>query len=315
MAKVLVTEQIHPDGMELLKNAGHEVIFGNITKANDEENLIKLFEDVDAALVRFAEITDKVIANAKNLKIISKHGVGIDNFDQDAMKKKGVALTVTPGANSLAVAEHAFALLIALSKNLSEVSQNYRTEGLAARNGVMGYTITGKTLGILGYGRIGRYIGDMAMKGFGMKVIVYDPFIPRNDERVTYVDDPEDLLKESDFVTLHLGLTDDTRHMISDHQFDIMKENAILINCARGPIIDEQALIRALQEGKIHGAGLDVTEEEPCNPDSPLFKMKNVILTPHYAPKTHECESLVASTAAENIINFLNNDEVVGRII
>lgn len=315
MAKVLVTEQIHPAGVELLKKAGHEVVLGNITKANDEENLTRLFEDVDAALVRICEITEKVVDNAKNIKIVSKHGVGIDNFDVEALKKKGIALTITPGANSLAVAEHAFAMLIALSKNLPEISNNYRKMGLAARNGALGYTITGKTIGILGYGRIGKYIGEMAMNGFGMNVIVYDPFIPRTDDRVKYVDDVNGLLKESDFVTLHLGLTDDTRHMISDAEFDIMKDNAILINCARGPIIDEEALIRALQAGKIHGAGLDVTEEEPCNPESPLFKMDNVILTPHYAPKTNECEALVASTAAENIIHFLSGEEVVGRIV
>ncbi len=315
MTKVLVTEKIHPNGMKTLEDAGFEIVKSNIKGVNDPETIIEEFKDIDAALIRVAEVPKEAIEGAKNLKIISNHGVGLDNYPMEALKEKGIVLTMTPGANSLAVAEYVIAMMSSISLQLHQSEVRYAKEGWSARaNCPLGYTMTGKTLGILGYGRIGRLIGDMCMKAFNMKVVVYDPYVPRNDERVTYYDDLDDLLKVADYITLHLMLTDETRHMISDHEFDLMKPNAIILNAARGPIIDEKALIRALDENKIWGAGLDVTEAEPLDPDSPLFKNDRVIVTPHFAVKTNECEMAVATEAAENLVRFFNGEEVQGRV-
>ncbi|MBY0585099.1 hydroxyacid dehydrogenase [Murdochiella sp. Marseille-P8839] len=315
MTKVLVTEKVHPDGIKKLEDAGYEVIWSKIKNLTDTETMVKEFADVDAALIRIAEIPEEAINAAKNLKIISNHGVGYDNYPLPLLKEKGITLTTTPGANGQAVAEFTVGLMMTVALQIAQSSRRYQKESWAARsNTPMGYSIKGKTLGILGYGRIGRAIGDICMNGFDMKVVVYDPYVKRNDDRVTYVDTVDEVLKVADFVTLHLMLTDETRHMISDHEFDIMKESAVLLNCARGPIVDEEALIRALNENKIFGAGLDVTETEPCDPESPLFKHERVVLTPHFAVKTNECESAVCTMAAENIINFFNGKELVGEI-
>lgn len=315
MTKVLVTEKVHPDGIKKLEDAGYEVVWSKIKSLTDSETLVEEFKDIDAALIRIAEIPEEAIKAAKNLKIISNHGVGYDNYPLALLKENGITLTTTPGANGQAVAEFTVGLMMTISLQIAQSSRRYKAESWAARsNTPMGYSIQGKTLGILGYGRIGRAIADICINGFGMKVVVYDPYVKRDDARVTYVDDVDDVLKVADYVTLHLMLTDETRHMISDHQFDVMKKSAILLNCARGPIVDEEALIRALDEDKIFGAGLDVTETEPCDPNSPLFKHERVVLTPHFAVKTNECESAVCTMAAENIINFFNGKELKGQI-
>ncbi|MDD7593888.1 MAG: hydroxyacid dehydrogenase [Peptoniphilaceae bacterium] len=315
MKKVLVTETVHPAGLKMLEDAGYEVIKSQIKDLRDGETLTREMADVDAALIRIAEVPREAIEGAKNLKIIANHGVGIDNYPLDALKEKGIRLTTAPGANSRSVAEFVMGLMLAVTLQIKQSADNYIKEGWAARSTTpMGYSLEGKTLSIIGYGRIGRIIGDMAMNGFGMKVVVYDPYVPRNDERVTYVDDVDDALKAGDYVTLHLALTDDTRHMINDHAFQIMKKTAILINCARGPIVDEEALVRALQNDEIWGAGIDATEVEPLDPESYLFKHPRTIVTPHFAIKTNETEEAVCTICAKNIIDFFEGNELFGEI-
>lgn len=313
MAKIIVTEQIDPVGIALLRAAGHEV--EELGLKGGVEIPAGQVADADALLVRIAEVTGELIAACPKLKVISKHGVGVDNIDLDAAKAHGVAVTITPGANSTSVAEHAFALLIALAKNLPTVCGKYREIGFAAKNCAPGIEISGKTLGIIGCGRIGSRIAQMAHGGFGMRVLAYDPYITEAPEGVELVDERDRVFAESDFVTLHPVLNKETSGSVGAREFALMKRGAIFINCGRGPLVDEAALIAALQSGQLGGAGLDVTAQEPCPPSSPLFTMPNVLLTPHYAPTTTEAAVAVSRMAAQNVIDILNDMPVEGRLI
>ena len=313
MAKIIVTEQIDPVGIALLRAAGHEV--EELGLKGGVEIPAGQVADANALLVRIAEVTGELIAACPKLKVISKHGVGVDNIDLDAAKVHGVAVTITPGANSTSVAEHAFALLIALAKNLPTVCGKYREIGFAAKNCAPGIEISGKTLGIIGCGRIGSRIAQMAHGGFGMRVLAYDPYITEAPEGVELVDERDRVFAESDFVTLHPVLNKETSGSVGAREFALMKRGAIFINCGRGPLVDEAALIAALQSGQLGGAGLDVTAQEPCPPSSPLFAMPNVLLTPHYAPTTTEAAVAVSRMAAQNVIDILNDMPVEGRLI
>ena len=312
MAKIVVTERIDPVGIALLKAAGHEVAELDL-KGGVEIDPGRV-RDAEALLVRIVEVTKALIDACPRLRVISKHGVGVDNIDLDAAKAKGVAVTIAPGANSTSVAEHAFALLMALSKNLPTVCGKYREIGFAAKNCAPGVEITGKTLGVIGCGRIGSRVAKMAHGGFGMRVLAYDPYVSEVPEGVELVSDRDRVFTESDFVTLHPVLNRETEGSVGAREFGLMKRGAIFINCGRGPLIDEAALIAALQSGHLGGAGLDVTAQEPCPPDSPLFAMPNVLLTPHYAPATTEAAAAVSRVAAQNIIDFLENRPVEGLL-
>lgn len=311
MSKILFTENVHSVGPELLKAAGHEVVFAD----RDADVIRKEIVDAAAVIVRNSELPAEVLAAAKSLNIVSKHGVGVDNIDLDYCKKAGVAVTVTPDANGLSVAEHAFALMMALAKNIIPVSSAYKKIGFAAKNSEPGIELTGKTLGLIGTGRIGSRFAKMCYAGFGMKVLAYDPYAPKAPEGVTLLPTVEEVLREADVISLHCALTDETRKMINKERLALMKPTAILINCARGPMIDEDALIDALSNGGLGGAGLDVTDPEPTAPDSPLFRMPNVIVTPHYAPVTAEAAQRVSKIAAENVIAVLSGKEPVGRVV
>ena len=312
MAKVVVTEQIDPVGVALLKAAGHEVVELDM-KGGLSVDPARV-GDADALLVRIVEVEKPLIESCPNLKLISKHGVGVDNIDVDAARAKGVAVTIAPGANSDSVAEHAFAMLMALAKNLPTVCAKYRAIGFGAKNCAPGIEITGKTLGIIGCGRIGSRIAKMAHGGFDMKVLAYDPYITEAPEGVELVSDRDRVFAESDFVTLHPVLNKETEGSVGAREFALMKPGCIFINCGRGPLIDEQALIDALQSGHLGGAGLDVTAQEPCPPESPLFAMPNVLLTPHYAPTTREAAVAVSRVAAQNVIDFFERKPIEGLL-
>lgn len=311
MSKILFTENVHSVGPELLKAAGHEVAFAD----RNADVIKKEIVDAAAVIVRNSELPGEVLATAKDLKIVSKHGVGVDNIDLDYCKKAGVAVTVTPDANGLSVAEHAFALMMALAKNIIPVSSAYKKIGFAAKNSDPGIELTGKTLGLIGTGRIGSRFAKMCHAGFGMKVLAYDPYAPKAPEGVALVPTVEEVLREADVLSLHCALTDETRKMINKDRLALMKPTAILINCARGPMIDEEALINALSNGRLAAAGLDVTDPEPVAPDSTLFRLSNVIVTPHYAPVTAEAAQRVSKIAAENVKAVLSGEEPVGRLV
>lgn len=312
MAKVLISEKVNPIGTEILQAAGHKVVQMPSIEVSDLEQYI---QDAEALFVRILPVTRKMMESAPNLKIISKHGVGVDNIDLEAAKDLGITVTTAPGANSLSVAEHAFSLMMSLAKNIVPVSKAYREIGFAAKNYREGVEVSSKTIGIIGCGKIGSKMAMMCRNGFGMKVLIYDPYITDVPDGCQLVSDRNRVLEEADFVSLHCYLSEETHHSIGSKEFSLMKDTAILINCARGPVVDEAELIRALQEGEIAGAGLDVTQEEPLNPENLLFTMENVIVTPHYAPATKEASSRVAEIAAKNIVNFFAGEMVVGKIV
>ncbi len=312
MAKILITEKVHPIGPELLCAAGHRVV---LVENRDEAQIRREITDADAVIVRIIELPGALLKTAKQLKIISKHGVGVDNIDLGYCKEAGLAVTVTPNANSLSVAEHAFTLMLTLAKNIIPVSNAYREIGFAAKNSKEGIEATGKTFGIIGLGCIGRHFAKMVRGAFDARVIAYDPYVSEPPEGVELVDSPERVFREADFVSLHANLTPETRHLVNRDRLALMKPTALLINCARGPMVDEAALIEALQSGKLAGVGLDVTDPEPVSPDSPLFGMSNVIITPHFAPTTIESATRVSRIAAENVLAVLDKKQPVGRIV
>jgi len=314
MPKVLVTEKIHPCGPQILTDAGYEVIY---LKEPSQAELAEKIKDVDVIFTRILDIPPDMLKTASKLKMISKHGVGMDNIPLEACKEHGITVTMTPDANGLSVAEFAFSLMITLAKKIIPVSSGYKTEGFDARNSVGSCVeLTGKTLGVVGYGRIGSRVAKMAKGGLDMRVLVYDPYpaaqVSSDYERVEKL---EELFSQSDFITLHLPLIPSTHHLINANALNLMKPTAYLINCARGPIIDESALIEALKSGRLAGAGLDVSDPEPASPDSPLFSLPNVILTPHYAPYSLESAIAVSKMAAENIIAFFEGSEIIGKVV
>lgn len=307
--KVLVTETVNAAGPALLEKEGYEIVYAD----RDMGVIEKEITDADAVFVRIVELTPELLSTAKNLKIVSKHGVGYDNIPVEWCREHGIAVTVAPDANSQSVAEHAFTLMLTLAKNIIPVSQAYKEIGFSAKNSSEGTEVTGKTAGVIGIGSIGRRFAKMCL-GMDMRVIAYDPYAKEVPEGITLMDDLDVVLKEADVISLHTLLTDETRKMINKKRLSEMKNNAIIINCARGPMIDEAALIEALENGEIAAAGLDVTDPEPVEPGSKLFQLKNVIVTPHYAPATKEAAMRVSEIGCSNIIACLSGKEPVGRI-
>lgn len=309
MTKVLFTENVDPIGPELLKAAGCEVVMAD----RDDALIRKEIQTAAAVVTRIYELPPELLETAPDLKVVSKHGVGYDNIPVDWCKAHGIAVTVTPGANSQSVAEHTITLMLALAKNLMIVTHAYKDIGFAAKNTFPGMEILGKTLGIIGVGHIGSRVAKMGL-GLGMKVLAYDPYVSSVPEGVVLCADKEDVVRQADVLTLHPVLNEETRNIIGPKELALMKSTAYFINCGRGPLVDEPALIKALQDKKIAGAGLDVTWSEPCEPDSPLFQMENVILTPHYAPTTRESSMNVSKAAAQNILDVLSGKEPEGLL-
>ncbi len=309
MSKILFTENVDPAGPELLQKAGFELIMADRDSRIIEENI----KDAEAVLTRIYELPSDLLETGKNLKIVSKHGVGYDNIPVAWCKAHHIAVTVTPGANSQSVAEHTITLMLALAKNLMTVTRAYKKIGFAAKNSAPGMEILGKTLGIIGVGHIGTRVAKMAL-GLGMKVIAYDPYVTEVPTGAVLTNNKEEVIQKADVLTLHPVLNEETRNIIGKKELSLMKPTAFLINCGRGPLVDEPALIEALQQKKIAGAGLDVTWSEPCSPDSPLFQMENVILTPHYAPTTRESARNVSLAAAQNILDVLAGKKPEGLL-
>ncbi|ASJ05807.1 hydroxyacid dehydrogenase [Thermococcus barossii] len=301
--KVLVAAPLHERAIEVLKNAGFEVIYEEYP---DEEKLVELVGDVDAIIVRSKpKVTRRVIEAAPKLKVIGRAGVGLDNIDLEAAKERGIKVVNSPGASSRSVAELAVALMFAVARKIAFADRKMR-EGVWAKKQCMGMELEGKTLGIVGFGRIGYSIAKIA-RALGMNVLLYDPY--PNEERAREVGGKfvplEELLKESDVVTLHVPLVEQTYHLINEERLRLMKPTAILINAARGAVVDTNALVKALREGWIAGAGLDVFEEEPLPKDHPLTKLDNVVLTPHIGASTVEAQMRAGVQVAEQIVEIL----------
>ncbi|WFO75260.1 hydroxyacid dehydrogenase [Desulfurococcaceae archaeon MEX13E-LK6-19] len=303
--KVLVAAPIHPEAIEKLKQEGFEVVYKEYPS---EEELIELVKDVDALIVRSKPVvTKKVIDAAEKLKVIGRAGVGIDNIDVEAAKAKGIEVVNTPGAPTRSVAELAIGLMIDVLRKIAFSDRKMR-EGKWPKKEALGHELYGKTLGVIGMGRIGREVARIAYYGFNMKILYYD--VVRcskefeEELKMKYVD-LDTLLKESDIVTIHVPLVKETYHLIDENKLKLMKKTAILINTARGAVVDTNALVKALKEGWIAGAGLDVYEEEPLPPDHPLRQLDNVVLTPHIGANTWEAQERAGMQIVEKIIEIL----------
>lgn len=305
--KVLVTEFIHPAGIELLKSECEVVQGSNISVPALKEAIA----DVEGVLVRVAPMSKEVIEAGRNLKVIGKHGVGTDNIDIPFATGRKIAVVNTPEANSEGVAELAITYMMALSRRVRESDIFTRTTNWAGKEKLMGTELQGKTLSIVGTGRIGMRLADICRLAFDMTVLAYDPYVSAEDmakRGVTKVDGVEELVSRADYVSVHVPLTPATKGILSTKQFDAMKKTAYLVNTSRGPVVDEAALIEALRSGKIAGAGLDVFETEPAPLDNPLLKMDNVICSPHNGAATRESMERMATHAAAGILSVLNGE-------
>lgn len=284
--KFVMTQAVCPQGMELLKDIAQVYVADN----GDPNNYLDEMRDADALIVRIAKCDGKAIAGSPALKVIGRTGVGYDSVDVAEATKRGIPVVITPGANNRSVAEHAVAMMFALSKNLYEAQTEMLRGNWKIRDAKKAFELEGKTVGVIGLGAIGRETAKIC-RGCGMKLAGYDPFLSREKIEALgadYYENYEDLLKVSDIVTIHVPLTEGTRNMIAKPQLEMMKDTALLINCSRGGIVNEQDLVEALKNGTIAGAGTDVYCSEPPATDDPLLNCPNLIVSPHSAAQTRE---------------------------
>ena len=299
--KVLIADAINEKGIENLKEVAEVVVDTSITP----EELANTIHEYDGIVVRSrTKLTADIIQKADNMKIIARAGVGVDNIDLDAATKKGIMVVNSPESTSITVAEHTMGLLLTLARKLSIADKSVK-EGKWEKKKFMGVELRNKTLGVIGMGRIGSQVVNRC-KAFEMEAMAYDPYLPEEVAKQMGVEltDLETVLKNADFITIHVPLTPETKHLISAEEFEIMKDTAFITNCARGGIIDEEALYDALVNDKIGGAALDVYEEEPPAEDSKLFELDNIVLTPHIAASTKEAQRDAAIIVADEIIDL-----------
>jgi D-3-phosphoglycerate dehydrogenase len=311
--KILMSQPIHEAGIKFITDQGYEA---RVAPDFTEATLIKEVQDAQGFLVRTAEIPASVINAGKQLKVIARHGVGYDNIDVKAATARKIPVCITPRANALSVAEHVLAFMLAWAKRIVPYDAATRRNDWDVRNSYGAFDLDGKTVGVLGMGRIGMLVCQKAKAAFNMEVLAYDPLVPREamEKAGARVATIPEILRASDFVTVHVPSNPETKGMIGEAQFKTMKRSAFLINCARGPIVDEAALVKALKDGTIAGAGLDVFDPEPPMADNPLFGLPNVLLSPHSAGLTVECVIRMATHAAQAIVDVLEGRRPEGII-
>lgn len=302
--KVLVTEPIHQRGWDLLAGKVEAVLW----RGRTAEPLEQILEGVQGIIVRVARLPGETIRGATQLKIVAKHGVGYDNIDVPAATACGVIVTNTPTANSQSVAEHALTLLLAVARRIGESCRDLALRSMRPQKVYQGIELSGKVLGIVGLGSSGLRLATMAARGFDMRVIGFDPYKDPWPAGIERVRDVDALLAEADFVSIHVPLTKKTRNLLGEAALARMKPTAVLVNTARGGIVDEAALGVAIRSGRLGGAGLDVVMDEPLRPEHPLAGIPNVILTPHVAGVTEEGMINMAVTAAEDVLRVLRGE-------
>ena len=298
MFKILISDPLAKEGVELLESEKRFKV--DVKLKLPPEELKKIIKDYDALLVRSGtKVTKDIIESADKLKVIGRAGVGLDNVDLGAASKRGIIVMNTPGGNTISTAEHTMSLVLALSRNIPQADASTK-EGKWERKKFMGVELHGKCLGIIGLGRIGGEVAKRA-KIFGMKVLVCDPFLSLDKvEELGIVSvELDTIFKESDYITVHTPLTDETRHIIDKKTIAKMKKGVRIVNCARGGIVNEAAVVEGIKSGKIAGAAFDVYEKEPPK-DSPLIGCENVILTPHLGASTEEAQVNVAVDIANS---------------
>ena len=316
MYKIGIIQKIHDKGLELLdanKNFEYEII-----DDVSEENLLKKIHLYDGVTLRVSKLSNNLLSKATKLKVISRHGVGYDNVDTTYLKKNNVTLLITATANAIAVSEHVFYLMLTISKNFLNLDNEIRAGNFKTNiNKFETFELHNKEILIAGFGRIGKNLIKKCI-GFDMNVKVFDPFV---DEKIINnmggkkVDNFDGALKTLDFLSVHMPLNEKTKDLINLKKMKTMKKSSVIINTARGGIVNETDLNQALNEKTILAAGLDVFSNEPINLDNPLLKNKSIILSPHTAALTNECKIRMGKETAQNIIDFfekkVNNNMLV----
>ncbi len=301
--KILVTGEIEKSGLDMLREQGFEVVEKQGIKRNE---LLDLIGEFDALLTRSeTKIDCELLKNSGKLKLVGRGGVGIDNIDLDSASEKGIIVMNTPDANTISAVEHTMALLLSLCRTIPNANDSLK-QGEWKRKQFTGFELYKKTVGIIGLGRIGSRIAKRC-KAFEMEVLAFDPYIP--EERAwkcgaTLVDDLEELLEKCDVLTIHAPMNAETKDLIGEKEISKMKKNAVIINCARGGIVNEKALLKALDKGELYGAGLDVFEDEPPK-ESKLVKHPKTLVTPHLGANTFESQKKVSIQLAEQVADAL----------
>ena len=308
MYKIGIIEKIHESGIELLKNTKNFEY--EIIEDVSQDNLIKVLPKFDGVTLRVAKLNSSILKNCKKLQVISRHGVGYDNVDLKYLKKNKIKLLITATANAVSVAEHVMYMLLSLSKGITKYDQMVRSgEFRKAVSKIETFELLNKEILILGFGRIGKILTKRCI-GFEMNVNIYDPFVDKKkivDFGGKKVEDLNLALKTADFLSIHMPLNKVTKNLIDLNKLKSMKKNIIIINTARGGIINEKDLDYALNNKIIFGAGLDVFEKEPIEMSNPLIKNKKVLLSPHSATFTKECTKRMGIQTVQNLIDFFEN--------
>jgi D-3-phosphoglycerate dehydrogenase len=313
--RILLYEDMHQAGKQLLAEKADVVL----ARSLDEEKLIQQVQEeaIDGLIIRAnGAVSDRLMAAAPGLKVIGRHGVGVEAIDLAAARARGIVVCYTPVANRESVAEHAVGLMIAVSKQLVRADKAIRQGGWLARYDYIGQELWGRSLGLVGMGRIGYRVAEICRLAFNMPILYYDVIdYPQAEEKLAAQKvSLEEVLARADYVSIHVPLLPGTRGMIGRQQLELMKPGAILINTARGPIVDEVALLEALAGARLAGAGLDVFAVEPPRPDHPLFQLENVVLTPHMAAHTDDALRAM-SLVAEDVLRVLEGEEPVYRVV
>ena len=305
--KVLVVQGLHEQGLQMLKNRT-DIEF-NVLMSDDENEILEAAKDVNGITVRTAQITEKIINSSKNLQVISRHGVGYDSINLKSLNNKKIPLTIAAHSNMISVSEQAMFFLLALNKNVFYYDDFTRKGDWTNRWDVKAWDLAGKNIMVIGFGRIGSNFVKRAL-AFDMNVYVYDPYIDHEKIKKSGaipIQNFRNNLSKMDAITLHCPKNEETTNLFTKKEFQTMKKNAFIINCARGGILNEDDLYEALLNEKIAGAGLDVFDVEPTPSSNPLFKLKNVILSPHIAGVTVESTVRMATETVQNVLDVFDN--------
>lgn len=305
--KFVMTQAVCPEGMELL-NEKAEVY---VADHGDPNQYLEEMADTDALIVRIAACDRNVIEQSKNLKVIGRTGVGYDSVDVKAATEAGIPVVITPGANNRSVAEHAVGMMFAISKNFVEAQNEMAAGNWNIRDAKKAFELLGKKAGFIGLGAIGREAQNIC-KGIGMKTAGYDPFLPKEqieEMGCEYYQDYKKMIQECDVISIHVPLVENTRDMIGKEELASMKKSAILINCSRGGIVNEDALIDALNQEVIAGAGIDVFTQEPPEPGCGLLQAKNLLYSPHSAAQTKEAVINMAQMCIKGCLAVIRGEQ------
>ncbi|HEY2492864.1 MAG TPA: phosphoglycerate dehydrogenase [Paenibacillus sp.] len=307
MFKVLVSDPISDLGIQQLMDASDVTVVKQTGLSEDE--LVAIIGEYDALLVRSqTRVTERIMTAGTNLKVIGRAGVGVDNIDLEAATKRGIIVINAPDGNTITTCEHTFAMMMALARHIPQAYAK-TINGTWDRKTFIGVELNNKTLGVMGMGRIGSEVAKRA-KAFGMNILAYDPFL--NEERAEKMEvklaSVDDIVRGADFITVHTPLTPETRHMISRPQFEVMKKGMRIVNCARGGVVDEYALVEAINEGIVAGAAFDVFEHEPPQADHPFLSHPQIIVTPHLGASTIEAQENVAIDVSGEVLHILRNE-------